>query len=77
VKRHDAGLDADDVKARLELALTRLQRPLSADEIAAIRSQIERQQSVLRQLRSVPLGNGDEPAAGFDPAPWAHGETRS
>jgi hypothetical protein len=61
--------DDAEIVTRLRLALERLDRSLTEQEIEAVRSRIEHQQVVLRQIRAVPLANGDEPAPGFDPSP--------
>jgi hypothetical protein len=42
-----------------------------------VRARIKRQHTILRQIRAVPLDNGDEPAPGFDPSPWAGPEAVS
>ena len=62
---HDNG----QVETRLRLAVERLDRRLTEQEIAMVRSRIARLHTVLEQIRAIPLANGDEPEPMFDPSP--------
>jgi hypothetical protein len=66
-----------DTEPQLGLVLKRLKRQLTEQERAMVRARIKRQRTILRQIRAVPLDNGDEPAPGFDPSPWAGPEAVS
>ncbi len=67
----------DATETLLGLVLKRLDRQLTEQERAMVRARIERQHTIVRQMRAVPLDNGDEPAPGFDPSPWASTEAVS
>ena len=71
------GGDDPEIDARLALALARLERRLTERETARVRARITRQMAAVRQIRAIPLANGDEPAPGFDPAPWGAAEEAS
>ena len=66
-----------DTETQLGFVLNRLDRQLTEQEQAMVRARIERQYTILRQIREVSLANGDEPAPGFDPSPWGRTEAVS
>lgn len=71
------GHEDDATETQLGFVLKRLGRQLTEQERAMVRARIERQHTILRQIRAVPLANGDEPAPGFDPSPWVSTEAVS
>ena len=69
--------DDTDTEPQSGLALKRLDRQLTEQERAMVLASIERQRTILRQIRAVSLAIGDEPAPGFEPSPWAGPEAVS
>lgn len=57
-----------EIEARLRLALVRIDRSLSEEEIEQVRGKTRHLADLARALRRTRLQNGDEPAPPFDPA---------
>lgn len=60
-------MNDSEVDALVELLKARYGDRLTDEQLAELRKAVEESTDHARQMRSVPLGNGDEPAFVFEP----------